>query len=296
MRLAQLSPSGIGAVVGDDAIVDVTAALTKDGLLPVGGTLVDVMERYDTLAEPLRRAAEGSQSTSLSFVRLAAPVPRPPKLWCAAGNYQRESSGMGEARGRGGASDMSLNELLEAVFLKPSTAVIGPGENVVIPEGFGSLFPEIELCVVIGKRCRNLSREEAMSAVFGYTVVLDMTARGPMWGKLMQGSRCIRKGFDTFAPLGPWIVTRDEIPDPQALTMRLLVNGDERQYARTEAMLNGVPELVSYLSKVCTLEPGDLIATGNPDHPDFQVELHPGDQMHAEIEGIGALEVGVAAA
>jgi 2-keto-4-pentenoate hydratase/2-oxohepta-3-ene-1,7-dioic acid hydratase in catechol pathway len=250
--------------------------------------MIDLIERFDALTLP--DAAAGQKR---SIARLLAPVPRPPKLWCAAGNYRRDSIGIGEARGRGAASDMALEELLEQVFLKPSTAVIGPGDDVVIPEGFGSVFPEIELCVVLGRRARNLSAAEAMDAVFGYTVVLDMTARGPMWGKVMQGSRCVRKGCDTFAPLGPWIVTRDEIPDPHALNMRLLVNGEERQFARTEAMLNGVPQLVSYLSRVCTLEPGDLIATGNPDHPDFQVAVNPGDQMRAEIEGIGALEIGV---
>jgi 2-keto-4-pentenoate hydratase/2-oxohepta-3-ene-1,7-dioic acid hydratase in catechol pathway len=276
-------------------VVEVAHALVRDGFLPAGGQMVDLIERYDTVADRLQPAIAAGSKVSLDSIALRAPVARPPKLWCAAGNYRRESSGLGEARGRGGASDMSLTELLEAVFLKPSTAVIGPGEDVVIPNGFGSVFPEIELCVVIGKRCRGLALADAMNAVFGYTVVLDMTARGPMWGKLMQGSRCVRKGFDTFAPLGPWIVTRDEIPDPKALTMRLWVNDQERQFARTEAMLNGVPELVSYLSHVCTLEPGDLIATGNPDHPDFQVPLKPGDRMRAEIEGIGALHVGVAA-
>jgi 2-keto-4-pentenoate hydratase/2-oxohepta-3-ene-1,7-dioic acid hydratase in catechol pathway len=293
MKLAALQPSGLGVVLAD-SVIEVGEALTRDGLLSAGGQMTDLIEHYPELTERLAAAVATGPKAGLNSVRLRAPVARPPKLWCAAGNYQRESTGIGEARGRGGASDMSLNELLEAVFLKPSTAVIGPGEDVVIPEGFGSVFPEIELCVVLGKRCRNLSVEAAMDAVFGYTVMLDMTARGPMWGKLMQGSRCVRKGFDTFAPLGPWIVTRDEIPDPRALTMRLWVNGEERQFARTEAMLNGVPELVSYLSHVCTMEPGDLISTGNPDHPDFQVELVPGDQMRAEIEGIGALEVGVA--
>jgi 2-keto-4-pentenoate hydratase/2-oxohepta-3-ene-1,7-dioic acid hydratase in catechol pathway len=295
MRIAALKPDGLG-VVFDDGVFEIGDALTADGLLPAGAQMIDLIERYDAVADRLDKAAAAGPRAKLDPLRLRAPVARPPKLWCAAGNYQRESSGLGEARGRGGASDMALGELLEAVFLKPSTAVIGPGQDVVIPNGFGSVFPEIELCVVLGKRCRDLSPEDAMDAVFGYTVVLDMTARGPMWGKLMQGSRCIRKGFDTFAPLGPWIVTRDEIPDPQAVTMRLHVNGEERQFARTDAMLNGVRELVSYLSHVCTLEPGDLIATGNPDHPDFQVALHPGDRMRAEIDAIGALEVGVTAA
>jgi 2-keto-4-pentenoate hydratase/2-oxohepta-3-ene-1,7-dioic acid hydratase in catechol pathway len=101
----------------------------------------------------------------------------------------------------------------------------------------------------------------------------------------------VRKGFDTFAPIGPWITTRDEIPDPQNLTMRLWVNSELRQSANTSAMINGVADLVSYLSTVGTLYPGDLIATGNPDSPSFQKQLASGDTLKAEIEGIGAMNL-----
>ena len=103
----------------------------------------------------------------------------------------------------------------------------------------------------------------------------------------------MRKGFDTFAPVGPWVVTRDELPNPQALQMRLWVNGDLRQSASTAGMINGVAHLVSYLSKVGTLLPGDLIATGNPDAPAFQKQLVARDALVAEIEGIGELRLGV---
>lgn len=111
-----------------------------------------------------------------------------------------------------------------------------------------------------------------------------------------MGTRCVRKGFDTFAPVGPWIVTRDKIPDPQALEMRLWVNDDLRQSASTGGMINGVARLVSYLSEVGTLFPGDLIASGNPDAPAFQKQLAPGDELTAEIDGVGQLRVGVARA
>ena len=157
--------------------------------------------------------------------------------------------------------------MLEHIFLKPPSAVIGPGDSIVIPSNAETVFPELELCVVIGRECRNLSVDEAMDAVFGYSVILDVTARGYGSGRNLMGTRCVRKGFDTFAPVGPWIVTRDEIPDPQALEMRLWVNDDLRQSASTGGMINGVARLVSYLSEVGTLFPGDLIASGNPPTP-----------------------------
>src|ERR1051326_3622647 len=160
MRLASLRSGGLG-IIDDDTVV------TLDQVLPSGTQMVDLIGMYETLVDALRDAATRGPRLALNTDHLGAPVARPPKLWCAAGNYQRESSGIGDPRGRGGASDMSLRELLEAVFLKPSTAVIGPGENVEIPEGFGSVFPEIELCVVIGQRCRGLSVADAMQAVFG---------------------------------------------------------------------------------------------------------------------------------
>ena len=145
----------------------------------------------------------------------------------------------------------------------------------------------------MGKKARKLTKQQALDAVFGYSIILDVTARGYGSGKGMQGSRCVRKGFDTFAPLGPWITTQDEIKDPQKLMMRLWVNDELRQAATTEAMVNGVAELVSYLSQVCTLLPGDLIATGNPDSPAFQKQLQEGDRLKAEIEGIGSMNLRV---
>jgi 2-keto-4-pentenoate hydratase/2-oxohepta-3-ene-1,7-dioic acid hydratase in catechol pathway len=147
---------------------------------------------------------------------------------------------------------------------------------------------------VIGKKVRNLTKEQALDAVFGYTIILDMTARSYGSGKGLPGSRCVRKGFETFSPVGPWITTRGEIKDPHDLKMQLWVNGELRQSAKTDAMINGVAELVSFLSGVSTLLPGDLIATGNPDSPAFQQQLAPGDTMKAEIEGIGAMNLKVA--
>ncbi len=156
------------------------------------------------------------------------------------------------------------------------------------------MFPEVELCVVIGKRSRGLSVEQAPSAIFGYSILLDVTARNYGPEKSGKSMRCIRKGYDTFAPFGPCISTRDEIPHPDRVQMNLRVNGELRQSATNETMINKVPELVSFLSKVCTLEPGDLISCGTPDSPAHQQQLKAGDTMIAEIEGIGKMKLGIA--
>lgn len=225
---------------------------------------------------------------------LAAPIASPKKIWAAAGNYHRVRASTADGRsGRGEATTLTKEELLNSIFLKPSSAIAGPGDSIIIPPGAGSVFPEVELCIVIGRRCRRLSVDEAYSAVFGYTILIDVTARDYGPGKSGKSMRCIRKGYDTFAPIGPVITTRDEIPDPQALGLKLWVNGELRQNASTETMINTVPELVSFLSTVCTLEPGDLIATGTPDSPAHQMAFAAGDVMIGEIDGIGRIQLDI---
>jgi 2-keto-4-pentenoate hydratase/2-oxohepta-3-ene-1,7-dioic acid hydratase in catechol pathway len=226
---------------------------------------------------------------------LSPPVPKPTKIWAAAGNFARgvDTKDPDGKSGRGAATTLSKDELLHSLFLKPPSAIIGPGDSIVIPPGAGGVFPEVELCVVIGRRARNLGVEEAPSAIFGYTILLDVTARN--YGPQQSGRamRCVRKGYDTFAPFGPGIITRDEVPDPQNTKMNLWVNGELRQSATNETMINKVPELVSFLSRVCTLEPGDLISCGTPDSPAHQQQLKAGDTMIAEIEGIGKMKLGI---
>jgi 2-keto-4-pentenoate hydratase/2-oxohepta-3-ene-1,7-dioic acid hydratase in catechol pathway len=124
--------------------------------------------------------------------------------------------------------------------------------------------------------------------------MLDVTARGYGLSKNLSGTRNVRKGFETFAPIGPWITTRDEISDPHNLWMKLWINGELKQSAKTDAMINDIATQVSFLSEVTTLLPGDLITTGNPDSPEFQEKLKPGDVLKSEIEGIGAMTNGVA--
>lgn len=286
MQLGTLRSGDIG-IVSDG----LTTAIPFNDLPSRPRSMVEVITEFESLRHILAGTDGSRQPVDESLFN--APVLAPSKIWAAASNYERGAETTDSGHGRGDKATASPAEILEMAFLKPPSAIIGPGDAIVIPEAFESVFPELELCVVIGRRCRNVDVASALDAVFGYTIVLDVTARGHRPGAEARATRCIRKGFDTFAPLGPWIATRDEVPDPQALAMRLTVNDETRQSATTGGMINDVATLVSYLSTVGTLEPGDLIATGNPDSPTFQVPLRPGDIVRAEIERIGAMTLSV---
>jgi len=296
MKLATIQPNDL-AIVKNDTLIPISETLERDGTLIKGSTMIDLIGKYDALIKTklLDLAAKGA-SIKLDAKMLKAPIAQPPKIWAAAGNYKRGTGGLDDARGRGGASKTSPEELLENIFLKPSSCIAGPEDNILIPKNADSIFPELELCVVIGKKIRNLSKAQAFDAIFGYTIMLDVTARGYGLSKNMSGTRSVRKGFDTFAPIGPWITTKDEIADPHNLWMKLWINGELKQSAKTDAMINDIATQISFLSQVTTFYPGDLLTTGNPDSPEFQEKLKAGDVLKAEIEGIGAMSLGVARA
>jgi len=293
MKLAATKPNDL-AIVKDDSLISFAEILAREALLPKEPSMIDLISKYDDLKGVLASAVSQAGARKLDPKLLKPPVEKPSKIWAAASNYKRGSEGLGDARGRGTAGTATPQEILERTFLKPPSAITGPEENIIIPKGAETIFPELELCVVIGKKARNLSKASAFDAIFGYTIMLDVTARGYGSGTGLPGTRCVRKGFETFAPIGPWITTKDEIPAPHNLWMRLWVNGELTQSAKTDAMVNDIGALVSYLSQVTTLYPGDLITTGNPDSPEFQRQLRPGDLLKAEIEGIGAMNLGVA--
>src|SRR6266496_4091671 len=268
MKLATIKPNDL-AIVKNDRLIPVGETLSRDGALPKEPTMVDLIAAYDAIKRQLENIASGDTGTALDAKLLKPPVENPSKIWAAAGNYKRGSAGMGDARGRGTAGKTSPDELLENIFLKPPSAIAGPEDKILIPKNADSIFPELELCVVIGKNARHLSKNPS-------------------------GTRNVRKGFESFAPIGPWITTKDEISDPHNLWMKLWINGELKQSAKTDAMINDIATQVSFLSQVTTLYPGDLITTGNPDSPEFQEKLKPGDALKAEIEGIGAMNLGVA--
>ncbi|MDX6709014.1 MAG: hypothetical protein QOH96_30 [Blastocatellia bacterium] len=227
----------------------------------------------------LLRALEDGRVIKRADVVLLAPVPRPGKLICIGLNYRDHAI----------ESKMPIPER-PVVFSKFSTSVIGPGEAVVVPSKSEQVDYEAELAVVIGRRAKNVSREQAYDYVLGYTIVNDVSARDFQFadGQWQRGKSC-----DTFAPMGQWIVTTDEIPDPHTLSIKLRLNGQTMQDSNTNQLIFGVPELIAFLSESITLEPGDVIATGTPPGVGFArkppVFLKSGDVMEVEIEGIGTL-------
>jgi len=293
MKFASIKPNDI-AVIRDNAMIPVGSLLARHGALPKNFSMLDMITDYERLSTQLNSIVSSQNGMPVDPRRLKPPVENPSKIWAAAGNYKRGTEGLGEARGRGTAAQTSPQELLENIFLKPPSSIAGPEDNIVIPKNADSIFPELELCVVIGRKARNLPRARAFDAIFGYTIMLDVTARGYGLSKNLSGTRNVRKGFETFSPVGPWITTKDEIPNPDNLWMKLWINGELKQSAKTDAMINDIATLVSFLSEVTTFYPGDLITTGNPDAPEFQEKLKPGDTLKAEIEGIGAMSLGVA--
>jgi 2-keto-4-pentenoate hydratase/2-oxohepta-3-ene-1,7-dioic acid hydratase in catechol pathway len=208
-----------------------------------------------------------------------APVPRPGKLICIGLNYRDHAK----------ESNMPLPEK-PVVFSKFSSAVIAPGEPVVIPRTSEKVDYEAELAVVVGRRGKNVSADRAYDYVLGYTAFNDVTARDFQFadGQWQRGKSC-----DTFAPMGQAIVTTDAITDPHKLSIQLTLNGEIMQDSNTDQLIFGVPRLIEFISQSITLEPGDVIATGTPSGVGFArkppVFLKPGDEMQVLIEGIGGL-------
>jgi len=215
----------------------------------------------------------------LSSVRLLAPVPRPPKLICVGLNYRDHAA---EAR----------QEIpkVPTIFAKFSNTVIGPGAAIVLPKNSRKPDYEAEFAFVIGTGGRHIAAGNWQRHVFGYTVFNDVSARDVQsaTSQWMMG-----KSFDTFAPMGPYITSADEIPDPHALDIRLSIGGEVLQHSNTRELIFKIPELVAYLSSIVTLEPGDVVATGTPAGVGFARRppryLQPGDEVVVSIEGLGEL-------
>ncbi|HEU5422970.1 MAG TPA: fumarylacetoacetate hydrolase family protein [Nitrolancea sp.] len=170
------------------------------------------------------------------------------------------------------------------LFFKPLTSLIGHHEPIVYPDGVEQLHYEVELGVVIGRRCRNVRASDAFSVVRGYTIGNDVTARDFITNYFRPPVKA--KGFDTFGPLGPWVVEDDNI-DPDNLELRAFVNGELRQQGNTSKLIHKVPEIIEYITGFMTLEPDDVILTGTPEGISY---VRPGDTLRVEVEGVGALE------
>jgi 2-keto-4-pentenoate hydratase/2-oxohepta-3-ene-1,7-dioic acid hydratase in catechol pathway len=253
-----------------DGVVDLTDAL---GVADVGALLArpDLVEHVeDATGELIDPAA----------VELRAPIARPGKIICVGLNYHDH------------CREQSIEPpAYPMLFSKFANAVANPGASVTRPVATEKLDLECELAVIIGRRASRIGREEAASAIFGYTVLNDVTMRD-LQREDRQWLRA--KGSDGFAPMGPVVVTADEVPDPHALRLRSSVNGESWQDSSTAEMVFDVATIVAFASRTITLEPGDVIATGTPagvgHHQSPPRYLADGDVMRCEIEGIGAIE------
>ncbi len=276
-----------GALV-EDGIVDMTSLFGSSlrflELGPLGVEAAKGLVKFAT------ERAEGI--FRLEDVRLRAPIPKPRKVLCLAGNYAEHIR-------EGGEEAPEKLTSTPRVFMKPpSTTVIGPEDAIVLPRNSNKIDWECEIAAVIGRKARFVSAEEGLDYVAGYTVMNDVSERelkfdtnraprdGDKWFDWLNG-----KWFDTFAPQGPCVALKDEISDPQGLGIRLRVNGETKQDANTGQMIFSIAELVAWASTLITLEPGDLISTGTPSGVGSAsgTFLKPGDLLESEVDGIGTL-------
>lgn len=274
MLLAAYDDGRLGVVAGDE-IVDVSETV-REAAAPSGrGLMHDAIGGWAEVAPALRRGRAGSAPRDLASVRLRAPVPYPSKVVAAPVNYLDHMTEMNV--------DAHVGAL--GVFLLAPSSLLDPEGAIQLPYLDRRFDQEGELAVIVGRRARHVGEDAALEHVFGYTALLDITMRG-------GEDRSTRKSFDTFTPLGPWVATSDEFGPPHDVELRCSVNGESRQQASTRDLIWNVPKLMSYVSSVMTLEPGDIIATGTPAGVG---PIGPGDTVEVELSGIGTLRTSVAA-
>jgi len=287
MRLCRFGEGRLG-LVEDGTVRDVTAAL--DALpayrypLPPFDPLI---ANFDTLASRIQAIAATASPQPLSSLTLLSPVANPGKIVCAPVNYQKHLDEVREDAQLHHDNAATMAPIHTAgLFLKATSALVGPGEGIALRKIDRRNDHEVELAVVIGKTANNVPASDGYQYVAGYAIGLDITIRGPE-------ERSLRKSPDSYAVLGPWLVTPDEVPNPGNLNLRISVNGEERQNSNTKYLILGVPDLIAYASSFYTLYPGDIIITGTPEGVS---PIQPGDVISACIEKIGTMEVRVRAA
>jgi len=263
------------------------AGAERPGLLHADGTLRDLSDVIDDLSGPALTERGISEIKGLDpdrfpvvpgAPRIGTPVAHVGKMVCVGLNYADHAREAG----------MAIPEQ-PVLFMKATSAIVGPNDDVVIPRGSEKTDWEVELGIVIGDAARSVTRAEALRHIAGYTIVHDVSERA---FQLEQGGQWVKgKSCDSFGPTGPWLVTRDEVPDPQGLSMWLAVNRHRYQQGSTRTMIFDVTYLVSYISRYMTLLPGDIISTGTPPGVGMgqkpQLFLKPGDVVELGIEGLG---------
>jgi 2-keto-4-pentenoate hydratase/2-oxohepta-3-ene-1,7-dioic acid hydratase in catechol pathway len=274
MKLAYFDDFKLGVLKGD-RIVDVSAAVRHIPHTGPGGLISALIERFTDYRSLLEAAAARESGVAASTVRLRAPLPKPTSIVCMAVNYMEDGTRSAPA---------PIN-----AFLKSPAAIIGPGDTMDLPDVPAKVFEgEAEFAVVIGKRAKNVRAADAMAHVFGYVNFIDGSARGlpPAGNTFFQ-----MKSRDTFAPIGPYVVTADEIANPHNLRITLSVNGAIKQNFSSSDMAHKIPQCIEWVSAVHTLEPGDILATGT-NHRGLNA-FHDGDVIELETEGLGRLRINV---
>ena len=255
-------------LVVDGGIVDLGAEGFKDAIAfmsAVASVQADVAAKKATLA--------------MDAVKLVAPVQAPPRIFGIGVNYAEHAAESG-----------TQVQKVPTVFIVLSSSVVGPGDNVILPKASEKVDYEAELAVVIGKPGYQIQASAAMDHVFGYTLMNDVSARDVQRATTQWS---LGKSFPTFAPMGPWVVSKDEVPDPHALGIRMTIGGERLQDSNTSFMIFRVPALIEYISGITPLQVGDIISTGTPAGVGMgrtpQRWLKPGEDMVIEIDGIGEL-------
>ena len=274
MKLLYFNDFRLGVLRGEN-VVDVTAAVKNVPHTGPGNLIIGVIERWADLKAPIERAAASGKGVPVSQVKIRPPLPKPVNIDCMAVNYMEDGTRKEPA---------PIN-----AFHKSPGCIVGHGDTMSMPDVFMSIFEgEAELAVVIGKRAHDVPASRAMEHVFGYTNFIDGSAREVT---SLGNSFYQMKSRDTFAPIGPYLVTADEIKDPHKLQVRLWVNGVLKQNYNTDDMANKIPRCIEWISSIHDLEAGDILATGT-NHRGLSA-FQDGDKVELEVEGLGRLVVGV---
>jgi 2-keto-4-pentenoate hydratase/2-oxohepta-3-ene-1,7-dioic acid hydratase in catechol pathway len=270
MKLLFFDDFKLGVLKGD-AVVDVSDVVRDIPHTGPGNLMSGLIERWGDYKSRLEAAVNQGRGVPIGQVRIRPPLPKPTNIECMAVNYMEDGTRSEPA---------PIN-----AFHKSPSSIIGDGDTMVLPDVPAAIFEgEAEMALVIGKRASNVSQADAMSYIFGYLNFIDGSARGlpPAGNTFYQ-----MKSRDTFAPIGPFLVTADEIPDPNKLQVRLWVNGELKQNYNTSDMAHKIPRCIEWITSIHTLEPGDIVATGT-NHRGLSA-FQNGDLIEIETEGLGRL-------
>ena len=275
MKLVFFNEFNLGVVKGQD-VVDISEAVKDIPRVGPGDLMSRLIERFDDYRAAIEALVSTGSGVPIDSVRLRAPLPKPGKILCMAGNYL-ENGTLTEPRPING-------------FLKNRNAVIGDGDTVILPPAPVTIFHhEAEAGLVIGKKASKVKAADAYDYIFGYTNVIDVSARG--LGPEGMDAFFMGKSWHSFAPIGPYLVTAEEVPDPQDMHIQLWVNGDIRQDYSTSDMGHKIPETIEWASSIATLNPGDVLFLGT-NHQGLG-SLQDGDQVEMGIEGLGRIHLNI---